>query len=35
MYAAIRLVCEGDGDAGVRSEGSVVAVSAYMSGTCG
>ena len=27
--------CEGDGNVGVGSVGGVVAVSAYMSGTCG
>ena len=29
------LGCEGDGNAGVGSGGGVVAVSAYMGGTCG
>ena len=29
------LGCEADGNADVRSGGSVVAVSAYMGGTCG
>ena len=35
VYAARMLGCEGDGNAGVRSEGGVVAVSAYMGGTRG
>ena len=35
MFAAILFGCEGDGNAGVGTVGSVVAVSAYMGGTRG
>ena len=35
MFAARLLGCEGDGNAGVGSGGGVVALSAYMGGTCG
>ena len=35
MYAARLLGCDGDGNAGVRSRGGVVGVSAYMGGTHG
>ena len=35
MFAAILLECEGDGNAGVGSDGGVAAVCAYMGGTRG
>ena len=35
MFAARLLGCEGDGNTGVGSGGSVVTVSAYMAGTRG
>ena len=35
MFAARLLGCEGDGSTGVGFGGGVVAVSAYMGGTCG
>ena len=35
MYAARILGCDGDGNAGVDSGGVVVAVGAYIDGTCG
>ena len=35
MFVARLLGCEGDGNASVWSGGGVVAVSAYMGGTCG
>ena len=35
MFSARLIGCEGDGNAGVGSEGGVVAVSAYMGGTRG